>query len=582
MENWKCICPSSLSKRKLIGQGSFGKIYLCRYKDLNIDVAVKEIIGNVPNALEDLYSEAKKMDFASRSPHVISLYGLLKDSTNHQCIGIVMEYMERGSLDDLLERINPIPWALKFRIIHQVALGMNWVHSLSPPLLHLDLKPKNVLLNADLHVKISDFGLSQFKKNSSNWGACSEDVGGTLEYMPPEAFEKGYRPSKSTDVYSFAILKSTVLTQEDPYPVYNSELIRKDVCNGERPSLETLEKSSSVQNLREALPFIQQCWHQNKTERPDFNVCCEKWENFFKAHETDIIIAVRKVQDKLLKTKGSASTNESIMTGQSTEIEHIALKFKTLNITQETSMKQMAVPPEKMANSQKYEGRPVTMPHPTSPAANQTRAKDYHQQTNPSASKPDQNDWYGKRPVNPGSAARHPGPASQTPKSTIYISGNPTGIQIGNNNSMTIVEGSQDSGSKYLSHHAVPDQFFYKPQFQTSYQRTWGPRPFQTSTQSRGNMHWPSYTQAMTHRGVQPSSYCASYSSKPSGAQFRPTYTQPKTQTGVQSSNSSPLHLSNSRSAQQPHSYNPPYSTDTGYQSKTNGPQDLSSPNQGK
>ena len=61
--------------------------------------------------------------------------------------------VNRVLLQGLLCR--PPPWPLAFRIAYQVALGMNFLHTLSPPLLHMDLKPSNVLLDSGLNVKAS-------------------------------------------------------------------------------------------------------------------------------------------------------------------------------------------------------------------------------------------------------------------------------------------------------------------------------------------------------------------------------------------------------------------------------------------
>ena len=70
-------------------------------------------------------------------------------------LGLVMEFMERGSLAGLQEALcGPPPWPLAFRLAHQVALGMNFLHCMCPPLLHLDLKPSNVLLDSDLNVRV--------------------------------------------------------------------------------------------------------------------------------------------------------------------------------------------------------------------------------------------------------------------------------------------------------------------------------------------------------------------------------------------------------------------------------------------
>lgn len=67
--------------------------------------------------------------------------------------GIVMEFMGRGSIQSLLNDLSgPPPWPLAFRLTHQVALGMNFLHSRN--LMHHDLKPSNVLLNDDLNAKV--------------------------------------------------------------------------------------------------------------------------------------------------------------------------------------------------------------------------------------------------------------------------------------------------------------------------------------------------------------------------------------------------------------------------------------------
>ncbi|XP_044130768.1 receptor-interacting serine/threonine-protein kinase 3 [Bufo gargarizans] len=288
-----------------IDQGHFGSVYKAKHKVFKVDVAVKKLKGNISQGLTDLCSEAEKMNSASASPFIIRLYGILKENL-HGIPGIVMEYMENGSLYTLMERVNPIPWALKFRFIYEVTLGMNWLHNLSTPLLHLDLKTKNVLVDEGLHIKISDFGLSKYTSGPED---CN-GVGGTLEYMPPEAFQEGYQPSASTDVYSFAILTVVVLRGESPYPVDKSVLIREHVSHGQRPCLRELEMEKSVRYLNEAIQFTKHCWDNDKSKRPPFSECCNKWETFFSAHEKDIRQAVRQVQDKMDSPVSSGNTND--------------------------------------------------------------------------------------------------------------------------------------------------------------------------------------------------------------------------------------------------------------------------------
>lgn len=80
--------------------------------------------------------------------HIVSIYGVCK-----QPLGIVMEFMANGSLEKML-CTHSLSWQLKFRIIHETSLAMNFLHSIKPPLLHLDLKPGNILLDSSMHVKV--------------------------------------------------------------------------------------------------------------------------------------------------------------------------------------------------------------------------------------------------------------------------------------------------------------------------------------------------------------------------------------------------------------------------------------------
>lgn len=105
------------------------------------------ICSLLPRERMELLEEARKMEMA-KFRYILPVYGICKEP-----VGLVMEYMETGSLEKLLAS-EPLPWELRFRIIHETAVGMNFLHCMSPPLLHLDLKPANILLDAHYHVKV--------------------------------------------------------------------------------------------------------------------------------------------------------------------------------------------------------------------------------------------------------------------------------------------------------------------------------------------------------------------------------------------------------------------------------------------
>lgn len=97
-----------------------------------------------------LMEEASKME-KIKFQHIVTIYGVCNNP-----LGIVMEYMARGSLERILPT-HRMSWQLKFRVIHEMGLAMNFLHSMNPPLLHLDLKPGNVLLDGNMHVKVGPF-----------------------------------------------------------------------------------------------------------------------------------------------------------------------------------------------------------------------------------------------------------------------------------------------------------------------------------------------------------------------------------------------------------------------------------------
>ncbi|TSY83947.1 Receptor-interacting serine/threonine-protein kinase 3 [Bagarius yarrelli] len=208
------------------------------------------------------------------NPNVLRILGVYKGQAQEDssAMGLVMEYMERGSLVDLQVALNgPPPWPLTFRIINQIALGMNFLHQLNPPILHLDLKPSNVLLDDSLNAKLTDFGLAKISKTSSKiLEMKDEEAAGTTSYMAPEAFSTAqYAPNFSSDVYSYGILVWSVITGRQPYLSNISSLLRFRVKEGDRPDLTSLD-SSLADGLSNIIDLMMQCWDSNPKIRPKF------------------------------------------------------------------------------------------------------------------------------------------------------------------------------------------------------------------------------------------------------------------------------------------------------------------------
>ncbi|GAB0178264.1 receptor-interacting serine/threonine-protein kinase 4 [Grus japonensis] len=216
-----------------IGSGGFGQVYKVRHLHWKTWLAIKCSPSLHVDEKErmELLEEARKMEMA-KFRYILPVYGICKEP-----VGLVMEYMETGSLEKLLAS-EPLPWELRFRIIHETAVGMNFLHCMSPPLLHLDLKPANILLDAHYHVKISDFGLAKCNGLSHSHDISMDGLCGTIAYLPPERIkEKNRCFDTKHDVYSFSIVVWGVLTQKKPFAEITSET--EALC--EKPDDETKE-----------------------------------------------------------------------------------------------------------------------------------------------------------------------------------------------------------------------------------------------------------------------------------------------------------------------------------------------------
>ncbi|KAL3536909.1 hypothetical protein ACH5RR_000275 [Cinchona calisaya] len=176
---------ASFSANNRLGQGGFGSVYK------GILPSGQEVAVKLMDASGSLQGEREfhnELSLASRidttcCPHVVSILGFSSDDHNsrhHHYSGrqrrgrfvIVYEYMQNGNLQDaLMYRKCPelMLWEKRFSIILAVAKGVEYLHSsCDPPIVHGDIKPSNILLDANFEPKIADFGLAQVLSKDEN------------------------------------------------------------------------------------------------------------------------------------------------------------------------------------------------------------------------------------------------------------------------------------------------------------------------------------------------------------------------------------------------------------------------------
>uniref|UniRef100_A0AAV2IYV2 Protein kinase domain-containing protein n=1 Tax=Knipowitschia caucasica TaxID=637954 RepID=A0AAV2IYV2_KNICA len=252
-----------------VSECRFGQVYQAKLKMWREKCAVKTI---------DLESWRQKIDDVSaiakvKFKYLVSVYGVCSEAT-----GMVMEYMSNGSLNNLLAS-HTLTWPKKFQMIHETSMGMNFLHSAKPPLLHLNLKTSNLLLDDHLHVKISDFSLIRWETSAGKKSFMEHlTARGNISYMPPESFTSTPEPPGTTfDVYSFGVVIWEILTQQKPYAGNSVPMVLVQVAQGKRPSLEILPENKP-QECEHIVSIMKLCWDHDQSKRPPFSDLVVKTE----------------------------------------------------------------------------------------------------------------------------------------------------------------------------------------------------------------------------------------------------------------------------------------------------------------
>ncbi|XP_059358341.1 receptor-interacting serine/threonine-protein kinase 2 [Carassius carassius] len=333
MEHTGCVNICSLTStlpvipyRKLtdlhyISKGGFGTVFRAQHSDWRTKVAIKCLKLDSPVGERErncLLKEAEVLHKA-RFNHIIQIFGVCNEP---EFFCIVTEYMTNGSLDELLHEKDMYPavaWPLRLRILYEIALGVNFLHNMTPPLLHHDLKTQNILMDGEYHVKIADFGLSKWRQLSITKGSSSKpaEMGGTVIYMPPEEYEpsKNRRADVKYDMYSYAIIMWEVLSRRIPYEeATNPMQIMFSVLRGSRPDTGLDSLSADIPS-RETLINLMTCgWTTNPDERPSFLNCLIELEPMMRRFdEIDFLEAVLEVKrSKYMKPSSCCSSTQKI------------------------------------------------------------------------------------------------------------------------------------------------------------------------------------------------------------------------------------------------------------------------------
>ncbi|XP_014060272.1 MAP/microtubule affinity-regulating kinase 3 isoform X6 [Salmo salar] len=209
---------------KTIGKGNFAKVKLARHILTGREVAIKIIDKTQlnPTSLQKLFREVRIMKILNH-PNIVKLFEVIE---TEKTLYLVMEYASGGEVFDYLVahgRMKEKEARAKFR---QIVSAVQYCHQKN--IVHRDLKAENLLLDADMNIKIADFGFS----NEFTMGNKLDTFCGSPPYAAPELFQGKKYDGPEVDVWSLGVILYTLVSGSLPFDGQNLKELRERVLRG--------------------------------------------------------------------------------------------------------------------------------------------------------------------------------------------------------------------------------------------------------------------------------------------------------------------------------------------------------------
>lgn len=270
---------------KKIGRGGMSVVYEGRHPHLDRPVAVKMLshaLVHRRNFGTRFRNEARIIAGLDH-PNIVSVFDT---EEAYATFFIVMEKLEGRDLARILEREGPMDPRQVRSILEQVSEALKYAHSKG--VVHRDVKPSNVSIDADGHAKLMDFGLAKVNRLEEQLREDADIVLGTPYYMSPEQ-ARGDALDLRTDIYNLGVLAFELLTGERPYTGRSKSEVQRKHVQAPIPLPRDLNRSVPA----DLNAFVRKCLQKHPADR--FQSCDEVLTYLAKAGHT-VELRVRTIR----------------------------------------------------------------------------------------------------------------------------------------------------------------------------------------------------------------------------------------------------------------------------------------------
>jgi serine/threonine protein kinase len=201
-----------------IGKGGMGTVYRARDRKLQRLVALKRLHSNLATdalAVGRLQKEAS-LAATLEHPNIVRIYDVIRDE---QGAFITMEHVSGESLAAHIEKYGALRPYQAMSICQKVGEALWFAHSKG--VVHLDVKPANILIAGSGEPRLTDFGIASWIQDQ---GELTRELMGTPEYAAPEQAKADMKPDARADVYSLAATLYAMITGKSPHVIRESEI----------------------------------------------------------------------------------------------------------------------------------------------------------------------------------------------------------------------------------------------------------------------------------------------------------------------------------------------------------------------